>query len=214
MKPQAQPDRADQIHETVRAFGMASSTGATPDLYEPMTFLLAQVRQALGMDVVFVSQFVDQARVFEVVSAAGEHASQFSPGHSNPLLDTYCQRIVEARLPAVIRDTHGLPAAFELPITQALQIRAYLSAPIVLANGSVFGTVCCISHSPRQDLRERDAAALAEVAKNRGREHRPQWKDPLREVDRQHRVTAPDLACREGASVRRQHDLKGGAFGT
>lgn len=158
-------DRTDPILETARVFGMASSGSASPDLYEPMTFLLAQVRQALGMDVVFVSQFVDQSRVFEVVSAAGEHASRFTPGHSDPLLDTYCQRIVEARLPAVIRDTHAVPAAFELPITQALQIRAYLSAPIVLANGAIFGTLCCISHSPRQDLRERDAAALAEVAK-------------------------------------------------
>lgn len=165
MSQAVQPDRTDQIIGTAQAFGMASSTGASPELYEPMTFLLAQVRQALGMDVVFVSQFVDQERVFEVVSAAGEHASQFTPGRSNPLLDTYCQRIVEARLPAVIRDTQDIPAAFELPITQALQIRAYLSAPIVLADGAIFGTVCCISHSPREDLREKDAAALAEVAK-------------------------------------------------
>jgi GAF domain-containing protein len=165
MKPDTDPDRADQTIQAARVFASATSTGASTDLYEPMTFLLAQVRQALGMDVVFVSQFVDQSRVFEVVSAAGEHASQFTRGHSDPLLDTYCQRIVEGRLPAVIRDTHALPAAAQLPITQALQIRAYLSAPVRLANGSVFGTLCCISHSPRQDLRERDAQALAEVAK-------------------------------------------------
>jgi GAF domain-containing protein len=159
------PDRTDPIRDAVQAFGVASASGASPDLYEPMSFLLAQVRKALGMDVVFVSQFVDRARVFEVVSAVGEHAPQFTPGHSDPLLDTYCKRVVEGRLPAVIRDTHAVPEASELPITQALQIRAYLSAPVVLANGAVFGTLCCISHSPRQDLREKDAAALAEVAR-------------------------------------------------
>jgi GAF domain-containing protein len=165
MNNPVQPDRADQILETARVYASASSSFAEPQLYEPMTFLLAQVRQSLGMDVVFVSQFVDQDRIFEVVSAVGEHAGRFVPGNSDPLLDTYCQRIVEARLPAVIRDTHELPAAFELPITRALQIRAYLSAPVVLENGTVFGTLCCISHSPRQDLRDKDALALAEVAK-------------------------------------------------
>jgi GAF domain-containing protein len=161
----ASPDRTDLMRDAARAFGVASATGASPDLYEPMSFLLAQVRQALGMEIVFVSRFVDRARVFEVVSAAGDHAGQVVPGHSDPLLDTYCQRIVEGRLPAVIRDAQAVPAAFELPITQALQIRAYLSAVVVLANGTVFGTLCCISHSPRQDLRDQDAAALAEVAK-------------------------------------------------
>lgn len=164
MEPAVQSDRTRQLQEAAHAFGVASSTGASPDLYEPMTFLLAQVRQALGMDVVFVSRFVDQARVFEVVSAAGEHAGQLTRGHSDPLLDTYCQRIVDGRLPAVIRETQDLSAASELPITQALQIRAYLSAPVVLANGTVFGTLCCISHSPRQDLRDKDARALAQVA--------------------------------------------------
>jgi GAF domain-containing protein len=165
MSAAVQPDRTVRIHEAAEDFAMASSRHASVDLYEPMTFLLAQVRKALGMDVVFVSQFVDQARVFEVVSAAGEHAGGFVPGHSDPLLDTYCQRILEGRLPVVIPETQAVPAAADLPITQALQIRAYLSAPIRLANGTVFGTLCCISHSPRQDLRDKDAEALAEVAK-------------------------------------------------
>src|SRR5687767_6755008 len=106
-----QPDRADQIQQAAEAFAVASSNEASPDLYQPLTFLLAQVRQALGMDVVFVSRFVDQDRVFEVVSAASEHASRIAPGESDPLLDTYCKRVVEGRLPAVIRETHTVRAA-------------------------------------------------------------------------------------------------------
>lgn len=165
MTETVQPDRAEQVREAAASFAVATAGEATPRLYEPMTFLLAQVRQSLGMDVVFVSQFVDRERVFEVVSAAGERTPQIAPGHSDPLLDTYCERIATGRLPAVIRDTLAIGAAAELPITQTLQIRAYLSAPVVLANGKVFGTLCCISHSPRQDLRDRDAEALAEVAR-------------------------------------------------
>lgn len=158
------PDRADQIHDAVKAYAIATSGAAQPQLFGPLTFLLAQIRQCLAIDVVFVSRFVDKERVFEVVSAEGEAASTIVPGKSDPLLDTYCQRIVDGRLPAVIADTSTLEEAAGLEITKSLTIRAYLSAPVVLPNGHVFGTVCCISHQVRPDLRERDAQALAAVA--------------------------------------------------
>lgn len=146
-------------------FARATSDAASPDLYGPLTFLLAQVRRSLNMDVVFVSQFIDKERVFEVVSAEGEAVNAVVTGHSDPLLDTYCTRIVDGRLPAIIPDTEASREASSLAITQVLNIRAYLSAPVVLPNGQVFGTVCCISHSPRSDLRDADAEALAAVAR-------------------------------------------------
>ena len=163
-QPQQDPDRVDQIRMAAQAYGLATAQHAQPELLRPLTFLLAQVRQSLGMDVVFVSRFADKERVFEVVSAEGEAASRIAPGVSDPLLDTYCQRIVDGRLPAVIPDTSASPEAASLQITRALNIHAYLSAPVVLPNGHVFGTVCCISHRIRPDLREIDAKALASVA--------------------------------------------------
>lgn len=157
-------DRADAIRAAVRQFAFATANGAEPDVYEPLTFLLAQIRRALALDIVFVSRFIDTERVFEVVSAEGEAAPAIAPGQADPLLDTYCQRIVDGRLPAVIRDTGGAPEAAALAITRSLDIRAYLSAPVVLPNGQVFGTLCCISHQVRPDLREEDAKALAAAA--------------------------------------------------
>jgi len=157
-------NRAEQVTAAAEEFARASSEGASPELYRPLTFLLAQVRRSLAMDVVFVSQFIDKERVFEVVSAEGEAASRVVPGRSDPLLDTYCQRIVDGRLPVVIPDTSASPEASSLAITEVLNIRAYLSAPVVLPNGQVFGTVCCISHTARPDLREGEAKAIAAVA--------------------------------------------------
>ena len=110
VQPAAQ-ERAQRIQEAVRAYATATSQQARPELYGPLAFLLAQVRESLAVDVVFVSQFVDRERVFEVVSAEGEAASRLRPGTSDPLLDTYCQRIVDGRLPAVIADTTALPEA-------------------------------------------------------------------------------------------------------
>ena len=158
------PDhRARAIEAAADSYAVATSDSAQPDLYGPLTFLLAQVRQALGMDIAFVSRFSDSERVFEVVSAEGE-LTDIAPGVSDPLLETYCHRVAHGRLPAVIQDTAQSAEASSLAITQRLDIRAYLSAPVMLANGRVFGTVCCISHQPRPDLVEADAKALQAVA--------------------------------------------------
>ncbi|MES2939276.1 MAG: GAF domain-containing protein [Pseudomonadota bacterium] len=164
MDAPADQQRARQVLDAVQAFSVTTADTAQPNLYVPLTFLLSQVRQALGMDVVFVSQFIDRQRVFEIVSAEGQLAGQIVPGGSDPLLDSYCQRIVDGRLPAIIHDTGASPEAASLAITRAFDIKAYLSAPVVLPNGEVFGTVCCISHKTRHDLREADARALAAVA--------------------------------------------------
>ena len=157
-------NRAELVLAAVEEFARATSDQARPELYRPLTFLLTQVRRHLGMDVVFASRFVDKQRLFEVVSAEGEAASLVAPGRSDALLDSYCQRIVDGRLPAIIADTSALHEAASLDITRLLNIRAYLSAPVVLPNGRVFGTVCCISHHARPDLRARDAEALQSVA--------------------------------------------------
>lgn len=156
-------DRTHTIETAVDAYAAATADTAQPDLYQPLTLLLAQVRHALGMDIVFVSQFSDTRRVFEVVSAEGEPGA-IAPGVSDPLLETYCHRISQGRLPAIIPDTAANEEASSLPITQRLGIRAYLSAPVVLQNRRVFGTICCISHQPRADLVEADAKALTAVA--------------------------------------------------
>lgn len=160
-----QTNRDVQVLAAAAEFVRVTADGASADPYGPLTFLLTQVRRSLGMDVVFVSRFIDKERIFEVVSAEGEAASTVVPGRSDPLLDTYCQRIVDGRLPVIIPDTLNSPPAAALPITRLLNIRAYLSAPVVLANGQLFGTLCCISHAARPDLREADAAALAAVAR-------------------------------------------------
>jgi GAF domain-containing protein len=180
-------DSTLHILRAVDAYAVASADAAQPDLYRPLTFLLAQVRHSLDMDVVFVSRFADRQRVFEVVSADGDVAREIAPGLSDPLLDSYCQRVVDGRLPPIIPDTGASAEAAALAITRTLNIKAYLSAPVVLPNGEVFGTVCCISHRIRHDLRAADAQALAAVARavaasveRRGTLRYAHWSGPAR----------------------------------
>jgi len=112
------------------------------------------IRDHLDMDVAFVSEFRRNDRVFRHVDARGRTPIQ--PGDAAPLDMGYCQRVVDGRLPQLMPDTRLVGAAMELPETRAIPIGAHLSVPIRLADGRVFGTLCCFSFAPDPSLGERD----------------------------------------------------------
>lgn len=126
--------------------------------------LLRNVREILGMDIAFVSEFLGDKRVFHHVSLSALSPAKLSDGDADVRGDSYCQRVVDGRLPGVIADTSSLCAAADLAITRTLGIGAFMSAPVVLDDGTVYGTVCCISHSPRTALGNRQIDALRCVA--------------------------------------------------
>jgi len=114
--------------------------------------------------VAFVSQIDQDRRHFDIVSVAADTRASIRAGASDALIDTYCKLVIDGELPTVIPDAFDSSKAADLEITGKLGIRSYLSAPIVLASGEVFGTLCCFSSAPRPDLREADAQALRAVA--------------------------------------------------
>jgi GAF domain-containing protein len=156
-------DRA-RLPALTREFAVATADFATQEIYKPLTQFLAQVREALGMDIAFVSQIEGDRRVFRVISMAAQESLPVAVGDSDPLVDSYCQRVLEGRLPHAIADTALSAEAQSLEITERLQIGAYLSVPIVTRDGGVFGTLCCFSHAARPGLGDDDVAALRNVA--------------------------------------------------
>lgn len=156
--------RHGRLAQIADEISTASGLAAADPGFHALGHFLAEVRQVLAMDVVFASQFVGDRRVFRCVSADGNFDVPIAPGQSDALLDTYCRLIVESRIPAVVADSAEHAELAQLPVTRSLRISAYLGVPIVLADGSVFGTLCCISHSPRRDLLDSDAAALRLIA--------------------------------------------------
>lgn len=155
---------SSRLHEIAAEIAAATAEEATHPHLKPLSDYLGEIREALGMEIAFVSRFVDDRRVFKVVNLSGETSATIAPGGSDPLLDTYCRRIVTGELPRLIPDTSALPEAAGLQITRKLRIGAYLSAPIVLKNNQVYGTLCCMSHAAQPHLRQHDADALAAVA--------------------------------------------------
>jgi EAL domain-containing protein (putative c-di-GMP-specific phosphodiesterase class I) len=130
--------------------------------------VLGGVRELLGMDVAFVGEFRNGHRVFRHVDA-GSPDCPVRPGQSDPLETTYCQRIVDGRLPEVVPDAAATPETAALSMTESLSIGTYVGVPITFSDGRVYGTFCTFSHQPDPGVRERDAGTLRLLATLMGR---------------------------------------------
>jgi EAL domain-containing protein (putative c-di-GMP-specific phosphodiesterase class I) len=117
--------------------------------------LLRAVRSHLEMDVAFVSEFTNGQRVFRYVDSL-KQSQPVKVGGAEPLEASYCQRVVDGRLPELIQDAATIPAALELPVTKALPVGAHVSVPIRLKDGRIYGTFCCFSFKPDHSLNQRD----------------------------------------------------------
>ena len=120
---------------------------------------LSAVRKHLGMDVAYLSEFVDGRSVFRRVDAPGLEALA-KVGDSHSLDDVYCQHILEGRLPELIPNTANEPLAASMPITAAIPIGSHMSIPIRLKDGSAYGMFCCISRKPNETLNARDLGTM------------------------------------------------------
>jgi len=120
---------------------------------------LSALRRHLDMDVAFISHFHDGVREFKRVDAKDMNPP-ISVGDSGPLEESYCQRVVDGRLPEIINDAFEVPEAMSLEVTAKLPVRAHMSVPIRLNDGNVYGTFCCFSYKPNQTLNERDISIM------------------------------------------------------
>lgn len=159
-------DPGDQLQ-----FGMARLLREVFELREGtlsaiLQRLLQSTRLHMGMEVAFISEFEKGLRIFRYVDEA-DGVDIIAVGVGDLKEDSYCQRVVDGRLPELIHDAQILDAALELPVTKAIGVGAHLSIPIRLRDGSVFGTFCCFSFQADYSLSERDHALMkvfAEIA--------------------------------------------------
>jgi len=124
--------------------------------------LLDTIRNTMGMDVAFVSKFAGGRRVFKHVAPAT--GAVIAAGGSDPVDASWCKRVIDGRLPRFIADTsvHYARGDVEPP---PFPIGTHLSVPIVLGDGSSFGTLCAFSFDRHQDVRESDLALLHAMAR-------------------------------------------------
>ncbi len=120
---------------------------------------LNAIRTHLGMEVAFISEFADDRRFFRYVDSADQEAI-IRVGDSDPLMESYCKHVVDGRLPELMVDACLNETALGLDATLRMPVRAHMSVPIRLKDGSVFGTLCCFSRQADPSLTPRDLAML------------------------------------------------------
>ena len=125
--------------------------------------MLRVVRNHLGMDVAFVSRFEpDRAVICHVDDPAAE--PRLAAGGSCAIEQSHCWHAVQGNIPGRIPDTAALPFVQNLELTRALDIGAYMTAPIVLPDGSIYGSFCCFSTLADTTLTDRDYGVLSAFA--------------------------------------------------
>lgn len=154
----------DDLSVKVSELLVATADGSDALIDSGVQEVLALLRERLKMDVVFVSEFVDGQRVFRYVDTPpGRPVIQ--AGASDPLEASWCQRVIDGRLPELVPDVAALPAhaRADLPMPP-FDIGTHLSTPILLKDGEVYGTLCCFSFSPYEAVQQRDLKNLKSVA--------------------------------------------------
>ena len=126
--------------------------------------LLSMLRQAFRMDLAFIGKFEYGFRTAVFVESGGRGSSARDTCFSHPEDETYCRKIADGDLPTIIPDTRQNEITREMPITRALSIGAYVGVPIVLSDGELYGTLCCLKHERDHSLANRDPSLLKFVA--------------------------------------------------
>lgn len=107
------------------------------------------------MEVAFASKFADGQQVFHHLKGDGDSFG-IAEGGALPLEQTYCQRVLDGRLPNVIPDVRAEERATSLPITEAADVGAFVSVPLIFSDGHVHGTLCAGSHQAKPSLGYRE----------------------------------------------------------
>lgn len=138
---------------------VATVDGRDEDIDSVISDVLRLLRDRMSMDVVFVSEFVNGQRVMRHLDKASGVIS-LAAGDAAPLEESWCQRVVDGRLPQFIPDATEEPAASELLPALPFAIGTHISTPIVLSTGDIYGTLCCFSLKPNRESTADDLARL------------------------------------------------------
>jgi GAF domain-containing protein len=133
----------------------------TPAAIEEM---LREVREALQMDVAFISEFSENRLVFRAVEGDAESFG-WREGESFPIDESYCKRVLDGHIPQVVPDAKNEDATKDLRVTSEADIGSYCAVPLLLSDGRLYGTLCCVSHEPDPWLRERDLGLMQRTAR-------------------------------------------------
>ena len=125
-------ERSGGAPDAGRLEGLADLVSSrTPDA---INRTMALAREALGMDVAFVSEFAGDRMEFRALE--GDAASfGWQKGGGVPLDGTFCKRVVDGSLPNVVPDAKGDERVSDLEVTTEADIGSYVGLPLRFSDG-------------------------------------------------------------------------------
>jgi EAL domain-containing protein (putative c-di-GMP-specific phosphodiesterase class I) len=121
--------------------------------------VLEFANQHLGMEVAFVTETSGVDQIYRSVHG---DAHSFGIATGNPSV-AYCALMLGGAIPNAIPSTGSDNRVSALKATAHARIGAYIGVPIVLADGTVFGSLGCLSHESHV-LGERDVRFMELLA--------------------------------------------------
>jgi hypothetical protein len=73
--------------------------------------------------------------------------------------------VLDGRIPQVVPDARREDATKDLRVTSEADMGSYGAVALVLSDGRLYGTLCCVSHEPDPWLRERDLKLMERTAR-------------------------------------------------
>jgi EAL domain-containing protein (putative c-di-GMP-specific phosphodiesterase class I) len=134
------------------------------DEQQQIAELLERARRSLQLSVAFLSRLDGTTQHLEVVQAAPIPGLLFREGVTQQQDTTFCQKILDGDLPTVIPDVRKFPVAMALPAARIPRIRSFVSVPVRLSDGTLYGTFCAAGLTSDKELGKRDAALMEVLA--------------------------------------------------
>lgn len=135
----------DDLSVKISELLVATSDEADTAIDDSVPEVLRLLRDKMQMDVVFVSEFTDGQRVMRHVAATPGGGKVVAQGDSAPLEQSWCQQVVDGRMPQYIHNAATHPASAALAAQLPFPVGTHISTPIVLKGGEVYGTLCAFS---------------------------------------------------------------------
>lgn len=132
------------------------------DADEQVADLLRTAKRSLRLSVAFLSRLDGTTQHLEVVESSVPLL--FKEGVTQKQETSFCQAILDGKLPPVIPDVKNFPEAMKLPAARIPRIRSYVSVPVVLSDGTMYGTFCAAGLTSDKELTARDKALMDVLA--------------------------------------------------
>jgi EAL domain-containing protein (putative c-di-GMP-specific phosphodiesterase class I) len=125
--------------------------------------LLRTARESLQLSTAFLTRLDGRVQHLEVVETS---VPVLFPERARlPQSMSLCQAVLDGRLPAVMPDLTEHPEAMRLPPAWIPRIRSFVTVPVRLSDGSLYGTFCAAGLSSDRELSQRDRALMEVLAR-------------------------------------------------